>query len=143
MTQFTNDYFRALPPRDRRYDTPVADQLVFRVFPNGVKAWVHVYPCDDFVRRRTMGLFPEMDYGAALAALEVGMQTEIDGYQFYTQFATQAAAGDRDRFPEAAADAADPGKARGRDHDPCRQAPDQSRPVSQRLRGHDRGRGHG
>ncbi|MGD8745822.1 MAG: DUF2914 domain-containing protein [Gammaproteobacteria bacterium] len=70
MTQFTNDYFRDLPPRDRRYDTPVADQLVFRVFPNGVKAWVHVYPCDDFVRRRTMGLFPEMDYGAALAALE-------------------------------------------------------------------------
>ena len=70
MTSFSNDYFRDLPPRDRRYDTPVAEQLVFSVFPNGVKAWVHVYPCDDFVRRRTMGLFPEMDYGRALAALE-------------------------------------------------------------------------
>jgi len=70
MTSFSNDYFRDLPPRDRRYDTPVADQLVFSVFPNGVKAWVHVYPCDDFVRRRTMGLFPDMDYDRALAALE-------------------------------------------------------------------------
>ena len=70
MTSFSNDYFRDLPPRDRRYDSPVADQLVFSVFPNGVKAWVHVYPCDDFVRRRTMGLFPEMDYDRALAALE-------------------------------------------------------------------------
>ena len=70
MTSFSNDYFRDLPPRDRRYDTPVAEQLVFSVFPNGVKAWVHVYPCDDFVRRRTMGLFPEMDYDRALAALD-------------------------------------------------------------------------
>jgi hypothetical protein len=82
MTQFTNDYFRDLPPRDRRYDTPVADQLVFRVFPNGVKAWVHVYPCDDFVRRRTMGLFPEMDYGAALAALEESRRiADVDAQQ--------------------------------------------------------------
>lgn len=82
MTQFTNDYFRDLPPRDRRYDTPVAEQLVFRVFPNGVKAWVHVYPCNDFVRRRTMGLFPEMDYGAALAALEESRRiAEVDAAQ--------------------------------------------------------------
>jgi len=29
------------------------------------------------------------DLQAALAALEVGMQTEIDGYQFYTQFAAR------------------------------------------------------
>lgn len=79
MTRFNNDYFRDLPPRDRRYDTPVADQLVFRVFPNGVKAWVHVYPCDDFVRRRTMGLFPEMDYGAALSALQESRRiAEVD-----------------------------------------------------------------
>jgi hypothetical protein len=70
MPQFSDDYFRDLPPRDRRYDTPVADQLVFSVFPNGVKAWVHVYPTEDFVRRRTMGLFPEMDYETALTALE-------------------------------------------------------------------------
>jgi len=70
MPQFSDDYFRDLPPRDRRYDTPVADQLVFSVFPNGVKAWVHVYPCDDFVRRRTIGLFPETGYEAALAALD-------------------------------------------------------------------------
>lgn len=70
MPQFSDDYFRDLPPRDRRYDTPVADQLVFSVFPNGVKAWVHVYPFDDYVRRRTIGLFPETGYEAALVALE-------------------------------------------------------------------------
>ena len=71
MTQFDDRYFRDLPPRERRYDTPVADQLVFSVFPNGVKAWVHVYPHEGYVRRRTIGLFPEMDYRDALAALEM------------------------------------------------------------------------
>jgi hypothetical protein len=70
MPQFSDHYFRDLPPRDRRYDTPVADQLVFSVFPNGVKAWVHVYPVDDYVRRRTIGLFPETGYEGALVALE-------------------------------------------------------------------------
>jgi hypothetical protein len=79
MPQFSDEYFRDLPPRDRRYDTPVADQLVFSVFPNGVKAWVHVYPCDDFVRRRTMGLFPEMSLVAARAALEQSRRiAEVD-----------------------------------------------------------------
>lgn len=82
MTQFSNDYFRDLPPRDRRYDTPVADQLVFSVFPNGVKAWVHVYPCDDFVRRRTMGLFPDMGFEDALGALEQSRRiAEVDAME--------------------------------------------------------------
>lgn len=82
MPQFSDEYFRDLPPRDRRYDTPVADQLVFSVFPNGVKAWVHVYPCDDFVRRRTMGLFPDMSFAAARAALEQSRRiAEVDAQQ--------------------------------------------------------------
>ncbi len=82
MPQFSDDYFRDLPPRDRRYDTPVADQLVFSVFPNGVKAWVHVYPCDDFVRRRTIGLFPETGYPAALEALEQSRRiAEVDSME--------------------------------------------------------------
>ncbi len=82
MPQFSDEYFRDLPPRDRRYDTPVADQLVFSVFPNGVKAWVHVYPCDDYVRRRTMGLFPEMGLAAARAALEQNRRiAEVDAQQ--------------------------------------------------------------
>jgi hypothetical protein len=82
MPQFSDEYFRDLPPRDRRYDTPVADQLVFSVFPNGVKAWVHVYPCDDFVRRRTIGLFPEMSLVAARAALEQSRRiAEVDARQ--------------------------------------------------------------
>jgi hypothetical protein len=82
MPQFSDEYFRDLPPRDRRYDTPVADQLVFSVFPNGVKAWVHVYPCDDYVRRRTMGLFPDMGLAAARAALEQSRRiAEVDAQQ--------------------------------------------------------------
>lgn len=71
MSQFDDRYFRDLPPRQKRYDTPVADQLVFSVFPNGVKAWVHVYPFSGYVRRRTIGLFPDMGYREALSALEM------------------------------------------------------------------------
>jgi hypothetical protein len=82
MPQFSDEYFRDLPPRERRYDTPVADQLVFSVFPNGVKAWVHVYPCDDYVRRRTMGLFPNMGLAAARAALKQSRRiAEVDAQQ--------------------------------------------------------------
>lgn len=69
MSEFTDQYFRDLPPRDRRYDTPVADQLVFCVFPNGIKAWVHIYPFEGFTRRRTVGLFPAMSYQEAMEAL--------------------------------------------------------------------------
>ncbi|MGB5589698.1 MAG: DUF2914 domain-containing protein [Gammaproteobacteria bacterium] len=69
MTAFSNEFLQDLPPKDRRYDTPVAENLVFSVFPNGVKAWVHVYPYEGFVRRRTIGLFPDLDYPQAQAAL--------------------------------------------------------------------------
>jgi hypothetical protein len=69
MTAFSNDFLQDLPPKDRRYDTPVAENLVFSVFPNGVKAWVHVYSYEGYVRRRTIGLFPEMDYAQAQTAL--------------------------------------------------------------------------
>lgn len=82
VPEFSEEYFRDLPPRDRRYDSPVADQLVFSVFPNGVKAWVHVYPCEDYVRRRTMGLFPEMSYADAVSALDVSRRiAEVDSRQ--------------------------------------------------------------
>ncbi len=69
MTAFSNEFLQDLPPKDRRYDTPVAENLVFSVFPNGVKAWVHVYSYEGYVRRRTIGLFPEMDYAQAQTAL--------------------------------------------------------------------------
>ena len=69
MTAFSNEFLQDLPPKERRYDTPVGENLVFSVFPNGVKAWVHVYSYEGFVRRRTIGLFPEMDYAQAQAAL--------------------------------------------------------------------------
>lgn len=69
MTAFSSEFLQDLPPKERRYDTPVGENLVFSVFPNGVKAWVHVYSYEGFVRRRTIGLFPEMEYAQAQAAL--------------------------------------------------------------------------
>ncbi len=70
MSEFSDQYFHDLAPRQRRYDTPVSDQLHFCVFPNGVKSWVFLYEVDGHLRRRTIGLFPDMGYQAALRALD-------------------------------------------------------------------------
>ena len=70
MSEFSDQYFRELAPQQRRYDTPVSDQLHFCVFPNGVKSWVFLYEVDGHVRRRTIGLFPEMSYAQALTAID-------------------------------------------------------------------------
>lgn len=70
MTGLTDDYFRDLPPKDRRYDTPLGQGLVFSVFPNGTKCWVLVYTAGGFARRRTLGLFPDMALDGAQAAAE-------------------------------------------------------------------------
>ncbi len=70
MTQsFNEQYFHEVQPRTERYDIDINDELVFCVYPNGVKAWVHIYPFENFQRRRTMGLFPETSYEATVAAL--------------------------------------------------------------------------
>lgn len=74
----TDTYFRDLPPKPRRYDTPLGDGLVFSVFPNGTKCWVLVYSTGGYARRRTIGVFPEMRLeearqaaGQALRIIEV------------------------------------------------------------------------
>jgi hypothetical protein len=61
-----DDEFRDLPPRERRYEIQVADNLFFSVFPNGVKTWVLVYRFDGIVRRQTVGTFPDMRLAQAL-----------------------------------------------------------------------------
>lgn len=66
--KLTDDRCRDLPPQARRYDTAVEDGLVFSVFPNGTKCWVLTYTVDGFLRRRTLGLFPEMTLAGALEA---------------------------------------------------------------------------
>lgn len=63
-----DEYFRELPPQSRRYDTPLGDSLVFSVFPNGTKCWVLIYSAGGYARRRTLGLFPEMNLDAAREA---------------------------------------------------------------------------
>lgn len=68
-TSYSDEYFHSLSPQTERYDVTVAEELAFCVFPNGLKAWVHLYPFENYQRRRTLGLFPEMRYADALAAL--------------------------------------------------------------------------
>ena len=65
----SDNYFRELPPKERRYDTPLGDGLVFSVFPNGTKCWVLVYAAGGFARRRTLGVFPDMGLDAARDAV--------------------------------------------------------------------------
>lgn len=74
MTAFSDDYFRDLPPKARRYDTPLGDGIVFSVFPNGTKCWVLVYSASGFTRRRTLGLFPEMGLDAAREAAQQALR---------------------------------------------------------------------
>jgi hypothetical protein len=70
MSGLTDDYFRDLPPKERRYDTPLGESLVFSVFPNGTKCWVLVYSAAGYARRRTLGLFPEMGLATARTAAD-------------------------------------------------------------------------
>lgn len=74
-----DEYFRDLPPRARRYDTPLGEGLVFSVFPNGTKCWVLVYSARGFTRRRTLGLFPDMKLdNAREAAREAGRIIDVE-----------------------------------------------------------------
>ncbi len=66
MNSLNDDEFRDLPPRERRYEIQVADNLFFAVFPNGVKTWVLVYRFEGLVRRQTLGTFPDMRLAQAL-----------------------------------------------------------------------------
>lgn len=82
MNALTDDHFRDLPPKARRYDTPLGEGLVFSVFPNGTKCWVLVYSAGGFARRRTLGLFPEMNLAAAREAVNqahriLAVETEL------------------------------------------------------------------
>lgn len=93
MSGLTDDYFRDLPPKDRRYDTPLGQGLVFSVFPNGTKCWVLVYTAGGFARRRTLGLFPEMGLAGAQAAADQARQIlEVEAKLAATGEATSATA---------------------------------------------------
>ncbi len=66
---FNDQYFRDLPIKVDRYEVTVTEDLVLCVFPNNLKSWVYLYTVQGYQRRRTLGLFPEMDYKAALDRL--------------------------------------------------------------------------
>lgn len=80
MSPLNDEYFLDLPPQDRRYDTPLGEGLVFSVFPNGTKCWALVYSAGGFARRRTLGLFPEMNLAQAREAVHQAQRIiEVEG----------------------------------------------------------------
>ena len=58
-----------LQPQAARYDTPIADDLLICTFPNGVRTWIFQYTANGFVRRRSIGIYPEMSLADARQAL--------------------------------------------------------------------------
>lgn len=58
-----------LAPEARRYDVAVQSGLVLSVHPNGFKTWVFVYDQNARLRRRTLGVFPDMAPKQARRAL--------------------------------------------------------------------------
>ncbi len=58
-----------LVPEARRYDVSIQSGLVFSVHPNGFKTWVFVYDQNARLRRRTLGVFPDMTPKQARRAL--------------------------------------------------------------------------
>ena len=69
MTQVTNDYIRDLEPGLLWYDTTLEEDFVISVLPNGIKTWVFLYEYQNRQRRKTLGVYPEMSYEQATAAL--------------------------------------------------------------------------
>ncbi len=69
MTQVTNDYIRDLEPGTLWYDMTLEEDFVISVLPNGIKTWVFLYEYQRRQRRKTLGIYPEMSYEQATAAL--------------------------------------------------------------------------
>lgn len=69
MPELTEQYILSLAPKDQAYDMRHDDELAIRVFPNGIKTWVFIYKVNDFERRRTLGIFPEMSLEQAVGEL--------------------------------------------------------------------------
>lgn len=70
LSQLTTDFIDDLEPREQRYDLPLEDDFVFSVLPNGTKTWAFIYTYDDRQRRKTLGVYPEMNSQQAFGALQ-------------------------------------------------------------------------
>ncbi len=75
MHEFAEEYVSNLKPREQRYDTRLGDDFYVATFPNGVKTWLYVYKVNDFTRKQTLGVYPEMPLPVALEALYSARRT--------------------------------------------------------------------
>ncbi len=70
LSNLSDDYIRNLEPESQRYDITLAQDFVISVLPNGIKTWAFIYDFQGRHRRKTLGVFPEMNFEDARAALE-------------------------------------------------------------------------
>ncbi|MDH3590139.1 MAG: DUF2914 domain-containing protein [Gammaproteobacteria bacterium] len=75
MHEFAEEYVANLKPRDERYDTRLGDDFYVATFPNGIKTWIYLYIVNDFTRRQTLGIYPEMPLEQALESLYAARRT--------------------------------------------------------------------
>lgn len=70
LAQLSDDFIRDLEPENQRYDITLAQDFVISVLPNGIKTWAFIYDFQGRHRRKTLGVFPEMNFEDAKVALE-------------------------------------------------------------------------
>ncbi len=70
LTNLSDDYIRDLEPENQRYDITLAQDFVISVLPNGIKTWAFIYDFQGRHRRKTLGVFPEMNFEDAKVSLE-------------------------------------------------------------------------
>ena len=74
METLTHRYLDTLDPSDHVYEVYEEDDFAIRVFPNGSKTWVYIYQVDQFLRRKTLGIYPEMGVEEARNAVQMARQ---------------------------------------------------------------------
>ena len=75
MQEFAEEYVANLKPRDERYDTRLGDDFYVATFPNGIKTWIYLYKVNEYSRRQTLGIYPEMPLPVALESLYAARRT--------------------------------------------------------------------
>ncbi|MEO1573630.1 MAG: DUF2914 domain-containing protein [Pseudomonadota bacterium] len=70
MSPLSDEYLRSLEPETMRYDVTIFDDFVLSVLPNGLKTWAFLYEHEGRTRRKTLGVYPDMNYEAAEDALD-------------------------------------------------------------------------
>ena len=70
MSPLSDEYLRSLEPETMRYDVTIFDDFVLSVLPNGLKTWAFLYEHEGRTRRKTLGVYPDMNYETAEDALD-------------------------------------------------------------------------